>query len=319
MAQLSADFKERVAAGFRPRTLAAYRQKFRLYMSFMVHLKIQDIDSMQAVSLFFEFLAQQGLRAQTLTNYLTVLKHFFAIYNLNLAPLGHRLITLAIRAVAYNTPLSFRIKGIITVAQLKQLVQRAIQLPDGHIYKAVILLGFFGFYRLSTLLPPSVAAFSNSRFPTHGDIIWGAPGAHVITKCSKNMQVSGQVHVIQLPVLTDKEICPVTALKIIVSSDKRQVDKPLFTVKSGSKEIILTASKMRKTLRVIVSAIGLRPSELGFHTFRRSGACWAFDHNIDLNQIKVHGGWRSDAIWRYLIKTPAAAGSVAKTFQNFLD
>ena len=123
VAQLSADFKERVAAGFRPRTLAAYRQKFRLYMSFMVHLKIQDIDSMQAVSLFFEFLAQQGLRAQTLTNYLTVLKHFFAIYNLNLAPLGHRLITLAIRAVAYNTPLSFRIKGIITVAQLKQLVQ----------------------------------------------------------------------------------------------------------------------------------------------------------------------------------------------------
>ena len=113
--QLSADFNMRVSRGFRPPTLAAYKKKFRLYLSFLVHLEIQSIDSIQAVSLFVEFLAQQGFRAQTITNYLTVLKHFFAIYDLNLAPLEHRLIKLAVRAVAYNAPLSFRIKGTITV------------------------------------------------------------------------------------------------------------------------------------------------------------------------------------------------------------
>ena len=45
-------------------------------------------------------------------------------------------------------------------------------------------------------------------------------------------------------------------------------------------------------------------------TLRRSGAGWAFDHNMELDHIKVHGGWKSDAIWRYLIRTPAAAGTV---------
>ena len=180
-------------------------------------------------------------------------------------------------------------------------------------------MGFFGFYRLSTLVPSSISSFSKSRFPTHGDIVWGTPGAHIVTKCSKSMQVSGQVHVVQLPALADKEICPVTALRSIVSRNKVHADKPLFTITSGSKSSILTASNVRRVLRTAVDAIGLCPSEIGFHTFRRSGACWAFDHNIDLNQIKVHGGWRSDAIWRYLVKTPTAAGSVARTFQNYLD
>ena len=81
------------------------------------------------------------------------------------------------------------------------------------------------------------------------------------------MQISGQVHVVLLPALADKEICPVTALRAIVSLNQLQADKPLFTIKSGSEESILTASNVTKALRTVIGAIGLRPSEVGFHTF----------------------------------------------------
>ena len=54
--------------------------------------------------------------------------------------------------------------------------------------------------------------------------MWGAPGAHIITKRSKNMQVSGQVHVVQLPALEDSSICPVTALRSIVSTNPDHSD-----------------------------------------------------------------------------------------------
>ena len=212
--------------------------------------------------------------------------------------------------MAYNAPLSFNIKEILTINKLKQLIQTAANVPEDHVYKAIMLLVFWGFYRLSTMVPTSQAAFCPSRYPTHGDVIWGSPGAHIITKCVKNMQVSCQVQVVQLPQLSDTVICPVAALKEIVSHNSRHSDKPLF---------ILTASKVRAVLCWLVAGIGLLPSEFGYHSFRRSGASWAFDNKIDFKHIKDHGGWCFDAIWCYLLKTPSAAGAVVRTFQERLN
>ena len=139
-------------------------------------------------------MAQQGLRAQSLRNYLCVLNQYFVLYNMNLAATGHRSIQLGIRSVAYNAQLSFKIKGIISVNKLVQIIQATGQRENASTLKAIILLVFFGFFRLSTLVPPSVSSFSKARFPTYGDMIWEAPGAHIIKKCSKSMQTSGQIH-----------------------------------------------------------------------------------------------------------------------------
>ena len=133
------------------------------------------------------------------------------LYNLDHTVLENRTIKLAIRAVSYNAPLSFRIKGVMTIEKLKSLMKLVDQISDARVYKAVMLLGFFGLFRLATLVPSSQSGFSAARFPTHGDVIWGSPGAHFITKCAKNMQTLGQVQVIQLPYLSDKSICPVSA------------------------------------------------------------------------------------------------------------
>ena len=111
---------------------------------------------------------------------------------------------LVIRAVAHNAPLSFMIKGIRSITQLRQLIYALSNTPDKKVYKAIFLMGFYGFYCLSTLVPSARSGFSPSRFITHGDVIWGPPGAHIITKCSKNNQVSGQSRIVQLPALTVK-------------------------------------------------------------------------------------------------------------------
>ena len=317
--KLSADFSARVNRAFRPRTLAAYNLKFRSYLAFLVHTRQDKPDALKSVTLFLEYLAQQGLRAPTLTNHVTVLRHFFSIFHMDTSILENHLVKLAIRAVAYNTPLSFKIKGILSITQLRLLVQTLDHTTDREVYKAIFLMGFFGFYRLSTLVPSAKAGFSPSRFLMHGDIIWAPPGAHVITKCSKSMQISGQSHIVQLSELSDARICPVRALKKIVSRNVSDHDRPLFLVSAQGSPSILTAHKVRSVLRKSIKSLGLSPGEYGYHTFRRSGACWAFDNDVNLDHIKTHGGWRSDAIWRYLVKTPAAAGSVARTFQSLLN
>ena len=178
---------------------------------------------------------------------------------------------------------------------------------------------FFGFYRLATLVLPSRAAFSPARYLTHGDIIWGSPGAHVIIKYAKNMQVSGHSRVVQLPTLSDPLLCPVRALHRLVSNSPQLKGAPLFTINQNGVPTVLAASKVRLSLRRAVSSLGWDPRDYSFHTFRRLGASWAFDNNVALDYIETHGGWGSDAIWRYLIKKPRTAGTVARTFQECLS
>ena len=175
--KLPADFRDRVNKAFRPRTLAAYNLKFRLYLAFLIHMQQEKPDALKSVTLFLEYLAQQGLRAPTLTNHMTVLRHFFSVFNMNVDFLESRLVKLAIRAVAYNAPLSFKIKGTLSIAQLRQLIRPLDGTQDSEVYRAIFLMGFFGFYRLSTLVPSAKSGFSPSRYITHGDVIWGPPVA----------------------------------------------------------------------------------------------------------------------------------------------
>ena len=58
-----------------------------------------------------------------------------------------------------------------------------LQCPDSQIFNALMLTGFFRFYRLATLVPPS-----QSGFPPCA--------CSIITKCAKNIQTSRQVQVI---------------------------------------------------------------------------------------------------------------------------
>ena len=213
---------------------------------------------------------------------------------------------MAVRSVANNAPIRPVVKRVFTLDMLRSLVRY------WPMYTALLLLGFFGFYRLSTLVPPNGRSFDRSRYLTHGDIVWGNPGAHIITTCSKAMQKSGQMQVVQVPKLQDRLICPVRALRAIVSKHKNQEDKPLFTNSLGQ---VIPAYRMRLELKGAIRVMGWATEGLGYHTLRRSGASWAFDHGINLDHLKAHGGWRSDAVWKYLIKTPSAAAKVAHTFK----
>ena len=148
-----AAFGCRVNKGFRPQTMAAYLSKFRLYLTFLVHLQFSPPDLFQAVVMFIEYLAQQGLRSQTISNYVSVLSHYFTLYGLDASVLNNRLYSPAIKAVAHNTPLSFKVKGILSINKLRQLVGALSKLPDHKVHTTICLMAFFGFYRLAILLP----------------------------------------------------------------------------------------------------------------------------------------------------------------------
>ena len=54
----------------------------------------------------------------------------------------------------------------------------------------------------------------------------------------------------------------------------------------------------------------------GFHTFRRSGATLAYNANIDMEHIKRHGTWSSEAVQAYIMDDSSNATQVAEAFRQ---
>ena len=308
----------RIAAALRPRTSASYTMAFKQFLAFIVYMNLTKPFTEGVILSYLEYLSQNGLKNCSLRNHLSILKHFFAMFNWSTVPLTTRKIHLFLKSVQVNTSMKVKVKGVFTVKMLEQLVKKSRSFQNGQIFAAVFLTAFFGFFRLSTLVPSTLHSFDKTRFPIQNDLIWAKPGAHIIITCSKSMQDSGKIQVVQLPSLTTLEICPIKALRWLINHIPQGKQKPLFQILTKNGWQVLTAPKVRSFLKLVVTALGWNPSTFTFHAFRRSGASLAFDNHIDLAKIKQHGNWRSEAIWTYLNSTPTSAGTVPTTFQRLL-
>ena len=125
------------------------------------------------------------------------------------------------------------------------------------------------------------------------------------------------MHVIKLPVIHDPMMCPTTALLKLMQKFAFNLDQPLFILDDYT---LLTQSALRCRLATLLRMMNLPLVGFGFHTFRRSGASIAYDANVPLSAIKMHGAWQSDAVWAYIsadtsqtLKIPLAIQTLANT------
>ena len=66
------------------------------------------------------------------------------------------------------------------------------------------------------------------------------------------------------------------------------LDQPLFILDDYT---LLTQSALRRRLATLLRMMNIPLVGFGFHTFRRSGASIAYDANVPLSTIKMHGAW----------------------------
>ena len=74
---------------------------------------------------------------------------------------------------------------------------------------------------------------------------------------------------------------------------------------------VLTDTKVRKCLKAVNVFLGLNPHFFTFHSFRRSGATFAYNAHVSIQQIKRHGTWSSECVWRYIQADHSAGESLA--------
>ena len=285
---------------------------WRTYLMFSVAHHLSQPPDLQQLLCFLQYLHNNKLSPGVIANYLSSVKVKANTLRWPLSVFHHPFIQRFFKSIKVNGQFVPKHKGFFDLPTLKAISQTCRILDDPILYRAVFLLAFFGFLRVSNIAPHSVSAFSPCRHLLRKDVIFAPPGAHVLIKWAKNMQEARKYKFVQIPSMKDHSICPVTALKNLLKDRNLAQDKPLFTTLQLQP---LIDTKIRQSLTKVLTHLNIPSQGHTFHAFRRSGAIVAFDLGVHLDQVKAHGNWNSDAILTYLRSAPSAPPAVARAFQ----
>ena len=149
-----------------------------------------------------------------------------------------------------------------------------------------------------------MASFSPLRQLAQSDVIFKSGKIVVLVKWSKTMQYDKDVKLITVPKISGSSSSPLEAL---------------FQYKVTDSWVPLTDARVRRHLNLIFDRLGLAGAGFTFHSFRSSGATFAFNNDVTLQNIQRHGTWTSDCVWRYITDSVHCGEQVADMFRNKLS
>ena len=306
----------RTASAFRPSTSAAHHCHLRTYVAFLVFLKILFVFSIHNLLSFGEYMYNNNTSHKVIKQYFSSLNTSASFYGLNVQAFSHPLLARFIRSISINSQFSPSPKGLFDIRTLYLISLSCDILSDPILFRAIFLVSFYGFLRMSNVAPHSLSKFDPSKHFLRKDLIFGPPGAHLIMKWSKTLQSPNSHHIIQLPSISTFFLCPIRALRALIRSRPLSDDGPLLAcVQFPHHQVIDTV--VRDALRTVLLHRGLPTKGYSFHTFR-SGASFAFDHNVKIQNIMYHGTWRSSAVWSYIQQSSHSSSIVPLTFARHI-
>ena len=134
-----------------------------------------------------------------ITNHLTAIRSCCIIYNIDTTPFRDNRLPLFIKSIKINRSLQPSFKLIIDESILDSICKVCSHLPFPVVFKALYLLAYFSFLRLSSILPHSLATFDRTRHLCVADIIWSSQGAVIVVKLTKTLQDRCKVASVSLP------------------------------------------------------------------------------------------------------------------------
>ena len=249
---------------------------------------------------------------------MSAIKASFAVYNLNTDLFQDPRLKYYMKSLVLHKPFKVTLKKIVDIPTLSLIVQSCDSTYMGQIFKAFYLLAFFSFLRISNLVPHSRNSYSPLQQVDQGDMIFAPSGLHILVKWSKTLQTKDKIKIIKVPALGASPLCPVVALKVLLKLTPNHPNFPLFQIKQSHTWLPLTDTKVRRHFKSILARLSLHDSAITIHTLRRSGATFAYNANVPLQEIQSNGTWTSEFVWNYITQDHQASHQVAQAFKNHL-
>ena len=291
---------------YRPGTLRNYRSAHILYIQFcQVYGILLSSPTVDDISAFAEWLIAAKLAPSTIKNLLSAVRILYMWWEKpNIIKLFQSdAWSMTLRGISNSVRPSQINKSTISIQDLITIIQSCSFSLDLLPIKVGILLGFFGFLRVSNLAPPKVSDWDPSRHTTWDDIHASDKGILFKIRWSKTRQNTSDSAVIPLPALGNSPLCPLRAWLLyqaaLVTVDL-QTPTPLLMATISSPGVPLTIPKFRAGFHQVMATANLSDKGYTPHSLRRGGASFSHQAGVLIPHIKTHGTWRSDAINAYL-------------------
>ena len=307
-----------IQRAYRPSTASAHRTHFTSYLAFVTFMELPLVINLHNILAFLEYLHQNSLSVKVIKNYLSSISTMASFYHLDRSAISHPIVLRYLRGLSLSSPFKPTPRSIFDVPTLYLISKQCEILSDPLLFRAIFLPSFYAFLRMSNIAPHSSKQFDTQKHLLRQDVIFAPPGAHLILKWCKTMQDNKSHHIVKIPEIDNIWLCPVRALKALLSSRPLHSLAPLFATKVPPHSQIID-THIRDALKTVLSSLRISPIGHGFHTFRRSGATLAFDNNVSLQNIMAHGLWRSPAVWTYLQNATQASSIIRSTFASVIS
>ena len=290
---------------------------FRSYVAFSIYAKVKLCQLSVSIALsYLEFLVINKVSAHMISNHISAVRAMSIIYDLPYQHWEHPKVKYFVKSIKLTRPMALPKRNIIDIQTLKTIIAYTQKFSDPLVYKAVFLTAFFGFFRLSNIAPHTISEFDYTRHFTGEDVFFQDKEVQLLLKWSKTMQYRNEYKLVSLPKLGTSTICPYRALRNIMDLYKPGHKSPLFQIQTSAGWQVLTDSRVRKVLAGINQYMRLPPNFYTFHAFRRSGASLAYEIDTPVKEIKDHGTWASDCVWRYIRPEATAGHQVSSKFRR---
>ena len=184
--------------------------------------------SLHNILVFLEYLYQYHISPQVIKNYVSSLNAMARTYNIPAEDLSHIAVAHFLRSISINSTFSPTPGGIFGIQTLYHISKACDSLTDPPLFRAIFLTAFYAFLRMSNIAPHSLKAFDATRHFLRQDLIFYHPGAHLLVKWTKTLQVNRSHHWVQVPKLEYMYLCSVRALSALLSSRKLHPTAPLI-------------------------------------------------------------------------------------------
>jgi integrase len=313
--QYQAKVHSRLTAAYRPATLKAQKSAIKILASFCILYELKFLQvAVTTILSFIEFLADSRLAPATIKNYLCSVKANFCRLGMDIVNFESNLIKLALRSLECNAIIRYKLKPILSIIQVQQLLAAAFSQPLFKFFRFAVLFAFIGMLRISNIACISMNNFDALRHITRGDVTITPQGLSVHIKWSKTLQSYRQSAVVHLPRIMESQLCPFAAFQELLAKYPLPPSAPLLAYPVGPKIHVVTKSQLQTILKQAAAQANL-PFDTSFHIFRRSAASIAFAAGVPFKQIQAHGMWTSEAVWSY-IHHSAKASVLPNFFKN---
>ncbi|XP_078682739.1 uncharacterized protein LOC144917063 [Branchiostoma floridae x Branchiostoma belcheri] len=285
-------------------TQANHRTQFRAYLAFCHYFNKPAFPATaHLLSCYAQFLGRSLKCPDSISHYLSSVKllhQLNGVYSLDLQAFEIKQTLRGLKKTLQHRPRESRPVTPELLNRLHRHIDPANS-KDATIW-AILLLGFFAYFRKSNLVPSSTKAFDPHKHLRRRDIAVATEGLVLRTSWSKTVQANEREVLAPILAIPGSNLCPVSAYKNMLQLVPATPDSPAFLLPPSTNRPArpVTASILEKSFKRLLSQAGLPPSSYTIHDLRRGGYTLAFEAGVPRELRQQHGDWRSNADLLYL-------------------